>query len=214
MKKRNVKKGFSLIELIIATAIMVIVVLSATTLLVSIIRSNAENVHRLTAYGLCQEGLEAVRNIRDSDWLLGANFEGKVGKYGTVQPWGADFPSATGESRNYTVEFRDPDLISVTTSAGLLNVAPWVLNELGAETDLGSSDKTQLYKVFHQVPVPETRYSYSRSDNKSLFHRYVTVKREDAKKYRVTSIVNWQEGGILKEVRLDTELTAWKENQL
>jgi len=213
MKKRNVKKGFSLIELIIATAIIVIVVLSATNLLVSIMRSNADNINRLTAYGLAQEGLEAIRNIRDSDWLLGATFEGAVGKYGAVQPWHAVFPATIGDSKNYTVEFRDPDTITVTTSAGLLNVAPWVLQELGTDSDLAVSEKTQLYKKTLQVPA-ETRYSYSSSGEKSLFHRYITVAREEAKKYRVTAIVNWQESGIKKEVRLDTELTDWKQNQL
>ena len=29
----------------------------------------------IVAYGLVQEGLEAVRNIRDSNWLLGADFK-------------------------------------------------------------------------------------------------------------------------------------------
>lgn len=210
MKKNLTKKGFSLVELIIATAIIVIVVLSATSLLVSIMRSNAGNINRLTAYGLAQEGMEAMRNIRDSNWLLGATFEGKVGS--TVQPWNAVLPDS--ESKTYIIEFREFDhMLPAKDSAGLLNVTPWNLQEISATEDLATSEKTLLYKQTFQAPT-ETRYTHSASGEETIFHRYVTVEREEKNKYRVTCVVNWNESSGGKEVRLDTELTDWKENQL
>ncbi len=213
MKINNTKKGFSLIEVIVAVAIIVMVVFSATSLLVSIIRSNKDNVNTLIAYGLAQEGLEAVRNIRDSNWLLGASFEGAVGTRVVSQPWGETFPENEGDIKNYTIDYLEPGTIKVNTSAELSNVAPWVLTVLSSEGDPGMDDQTQLYKTTSQL-FPETRYTHNGGDEKTPFHRYVTITREEEKKYRVTSIVNWQEGVRQREVRLDTELTNWKEGQL
>lgn len=85
--------------------VMVLVVYSATTLLISSIRGNVSNVNTMIAYGLAQEGIEAARNIRDSNWLLGAAFSGTVGgvRNRTVI-WGAELPSIEGEVRYYTVD--------------------------------------------------------------------------------------------------------------
>ncbi len=65
---RNTKKGFALIEVIIAIVILSAVTLSATTLVLSAGNAVMRNQDRLTATYLAQECLEVSRNVRDNAW--------------------------------------------------------------------------------------------------------------------------------------------------
>lgn len=68
------KKGLSLIEMIIAIAILVVALLSALVLATFGIRAGGESKMRVTAINLAREGVEVVRNIRDSNWIAGDNW--------------------------------------------------------------------------------------------------------------------------------------------
>jgi prepilin-type N-terminal cleavage/methylation domain-containing protein len=220
MRINKQKKAFTLPEVLVSIAVIVMVVMAATNLLVASIRANAVNISTLVAYGLAQEGIEAVRNIRDSDWLLGADFQGEVGRQ-NVAPWGDSFPSVVGDTRYYTVEFRDPLDLEVKNSMQLANAVPWTLKGLMTDKDYGSSSATRLFlKEFGSAK--EKRYVHgSQSAESTPFHRYIEViplayemgeGRVTAKimKYRVSSVVNWEEYGQEREVKLETELTDWK----
>jgi len=71
MKKSN-NKGFGLLEAVLAIAVLVIVVASTVTLSRMSIKSSAISLDRVQAYYLAQEGIEAVRQIRDTNWLSSA----------------------------------------------------------------------------------------------------------------------------------------------
>jgi prepilin-type N-terminal cleavage/methylation domain-containing protein len=222
MKRRSSKRGFTLPEVLVSVAVLSFVVIAATNLLVASIRSNAININTIVAYGLAQEGIEAVRNIRDSDWLLGADFRGQTGKQG-FSPWGSALPGSLMQSAFYTVDFKDPLDIEVKTSAQLLNVAPWKLEELAVGKDYGKSPETLLFKKAYGSSK-ELRYTHeSQSAEKTPFHRYVSVTPVEysvgegristkIRKYRVASVVEWEEYGTARSVRLETELTDWKKN--
>jgi len=219
--------------------VLVLVVLAATDLLVSSIRSNVSNMNTLVAYGLAQEGLEAARNIRDSDWLLGASFIGAAGR-NKIPVWGAELPSINDGTRYYTVDFRQPSQLSgpslpgalplssrITSAITLpasLNIsaaAPWALTLLGL-SDVREGVKTRLYEM-EDRPLKEIHYTHDPLGKPTPFHRYLTVTpvgyplctertARCLKKFRVTSTVEWQEYGTTRRVVLDTELTDWKSN--
>ena len=63
------QKGFTLTEVMIGMMILTVAIVSATQLLIGIMNSNKAIIHNLQAYYLAQEGIEAVRNIRDTNWL-------------------------------------------------------------------------------------------------------------------------------------------------
>jgi prepilin-type N-terminal cleavage/methylation domain-containing protein len=228
MLEKRQKRGFTLVEIMISMSVIVVVVVAATNLLVSIIRSNASNVSTMIAYGLAQEGVEAVRNIRDSDWLLGGNFQGVVGNRASM-PWGDGLPSVVGQARNYTIDFNGMDGVlsspnMTVRSYELSQYAPWVLSLVPDSDDPKSSDVTKLFKK--EFIGGEIRYTHSGGNGaaETPFHRYVEITPEQyaqstdasepVKKFRVVSVVAWQEFGRDRQVRLDTELTDWKKGQL
>jgi len=67
-KKLNNQQGFSLIEVIIAIFVITIGIVAVVNLISSAIGSVAISESQVIATNLCQEGLEVVRNIRDSNW--------------------------------------------------------------------------------------------------------------------------------------------------
>jgi prepilin-type N-terminal cleavage/methylation domain-containing protein len=82
MKKNN---AFTLIETLIAITIVTLVITGVAGLVWSTMDANRRNVHQLQALALAQEGIEAMRFIRDSNWLQ--NYAWDQG----TDLWGADF---------------------------------------------------------------------------------------------------------------------------
>lgn len=209
----NKKSGFTIPEVIVAMAIMVLTVFASTNLVVSIIRSNSENVKTLIAYGLAQEGLEGFRNIRDSNWLLGGSFDGKIWIKGNpVSIWAdEDLPVTLDETRYYTIDYKSLSagkfFIPITDPAVLSAHIPWDLESLDEQEIDGK--KTNLRMETDNV-TGEIRYRHSESGEETPFSRYLIVMREE-NAYIVSSIVSWEEFGREKEVRLDTALTNWKD---
>ena len=207
-------------ELLVSMTVLVLVIFAATNLLVTIIRSNNENLNTLIAYGLAQEGIEGVRNIRDSNWLLGARFDGSL--KGTPI-WG-EILNSTEQERFYTIDLNAVETSNapITTPSALTNHTPWQLEVLDA--DELSGDETLIRKFFVAGGDGEFRYGHSvnsQNGEETPFRRYISIKKvptdygkpEELKKIRVASYVEWIEAGRPKVVRLDTELTDWYEGQ-
>lgn len=67
------RKGFSIVEIILAIAIFVASMTTILYLLVDVGNSNLQAADRFTASTIAESGLEATRNIRDSGWENLAN---------------------------------------------------------------------------------------------------------------------------------------------
>jgi len=63
------KKGFTLMEVIIAIAIILAALITLTNLISSSVAGIRPGKSKIIATNLAQEGLELVRNIRDNNWL-------------------------------------------------------------------------------------------------------------------------------------------------
>ncbi|MFC1750858.1 prepilin-type N-terminal cleavage/methylation domain-containing protein [Pseudomonadota bacterium] len=213
MNRSSLKRGFTLPEVIISLSIMVMVIFSATYLVVSIIRSNSENINTLVAYGLAQEGVEAVRNIRDSNWLLGVNFNGVLMKANnTINIWGEKLPEVGEEAKTYYIEYENlvPSNELISDPNSLSRIVPWRLTEVGDLSD------AILYKntIERGSDIKEVHYTNDPEGERTGFTRYLFIKSVglSGDKYLVSSVVTWDESGSRKkEVRLDTEITNWKD---
>jgi len=65
----KIKNGFTLLEVIIAVFIIAVGVAGVAKIMPSLIVDSSVNQSRLVAAYLAQEGIEIVRNIRDTNWL-------------------------------------------------------------------------------------------------------------------------------------------------
>lgn len=61
--------GFTLAETIIAIAVIALVITTTYSLSQSSLRIGRNSMNQFIAYHLAEEGLEVVRNLRDSNWL-------------------------------------------------------------------------------------------------------------------------------------------------
>ena len=62
-------RGETLLEVIVALLVLTIGSASATSLIVTSIRANQFNKDSLIALNLAQEGIEYMRNLRDTNWI-------------------------------------------------------------------------------------------------------------------------------------------------
>ena len=65
----TINRGFTLLEVIVAIFILTVGILGCYSLIIQTISSTRYNSDKLVASYLAQEGIEIVRNIRDTNWL-------------------------------------------------------------------------------------------------------------------------------------------------
>ena len=73
-KKLKKNKGFSFLEVVTATSIITIGMLGVVSLMMQNIQVLSINKNNLIASQLAQEGLEILRQYRDSEWLNSGDF--------------------------------------------------------------------------------------------------------------------------------------------
>lgn len=175
------KKAFTLLEVLLAITFITVVFTAITGLILATLQANRKNVHTLQATYLAQEGLEAMRYIRDSNWLQ--NYKWDEG----VTQWGANFGLESSATLNefYLIEKGEDDAYwSLATVASRAKVSGIVTLENGKE----------FLRIIQVVPVPDETDP--------------TQNREDA--WKVTALVSWEDRGGDHEVKLSTILTDWQ----
>ncbi|MFH1533886.1 MAG: type II secretion system protein [Nitrospirota bacterium] len=204
MLKRKLKStsGFSLTEVMIGIMILTVAIVSASNLLVSMVKTNKLNVQSLQAYFLAQEGIEAVRNIRDTNWLHNLDFRGESGLYDELE-----------EGHYYSVflddgGWRNSSPAENATSIGALDtMKPWEFNE-------GFYDPYN--QSFGLVKNSDGYIGKAGSSDDPVFYRYIEildacVAPEECEDFMlVRSVVTWKDGNRDREVALDTVLSNWK----
>jgi prepilin-type N-terminal cleavage/methylation domain-containing protein len=77
MKEKIIKtkKGFTLVEILTVLFIVSLGLVGILSLIVQNIQSQSYNKNNLIAYQLAQEGIELIREVRDSNWKAEASFD-------------------------------------------------------------------------------------------------------------------------------------------
>jgi prepilin-type N-terminal cleavage/methylation domain-containing protein len=177
------RKGFSLIEVIIAFSILTITVLASTNLISSSIQSNQENILRVQAYFLAQEGLELTRAYRDTQWL-----EGK------------EFLTNTGINR---IEFKAKEQINLEASKD----TALALND---ENQYTHSNAKQDSKFKREIQISEISKIEEFEDLTGRSRETPEDFDINKKSKLVTSKVTYKFNGQDKNITLQTILTDWK----
>ncbi len=67
------KKGITLIEVIVGSSVLLVVLLSLSTVLARLLKASFANTDKIQGTFLAEEGLEAIRMIRDGGWTTNIN---------------------------------------------------------------------------------------------------------------------------------------------
>lgn len=212
--------AFTLLELVISFGVMSIVIFGAASLYVTSIRANAAQIERFIAYNLAQEGLEGVRNIRDSYYREGLAWDGSDTTSAKNVKL-VDAPFSSGNFRIYrkvSVDFPHTLAGTENTSSVAFSASPWVFTTCTATTvDCGrlylTKDGDAYIHRDEKIPFDAVASPYSRKISISfLDDKGAEVPTSvNARVMRVTSTVTWLDHGNAKSLDLVTELTDWKQ---
>ncbi|MFA5842925.1 MAG: hypothetical protein WC882_04660 [Candidatus Gracilibacteria bacterium] len=201
----------TLAEVIIALVVLAVGATGASTLIYVSISANAEGEQRIEAYNLAREGVEAVRNIRDTNWLR--------------------FPGNRTDCWDVTLETTDPTkckeadgAVKIGSAAGINYVIYPQLNE----TDEGGNPATDLFSWKLEILIPDGTdamiYEYPFGDDilyvndpwhtlgetltETPYERIIRIEKIDNTMI-VTSTVSWQFKNRMKTVTFMDELTNY-----
>lgn len=213
MKNKNLKSGFSLPEVIIAITIVVLIIVTATNLLVSSIGANTVNTNKIIAYNLAQEAIEGLRNIRDNNWIHNQYWRGS-----DKELFGVSFDE-DGKyviKKNHNLKSADECKVlggQSNTIQSVKGASPWQLMDY-------NEDLSQLY-IFEDGM---NEYTHDQTNKISKFRRYLEIEtipydlatneNDEQFKIHVTAVVEWLDKGKYDELRINTILTDWKAGPL
>ncbi len=121
MLKFKAKKGFSLIEAITAVFIVSMALVSVLAVAQTTVRAQTINKYAIISSMLAQEGLELVRNVRDTNWRNSWNW-----KTGDGTHTNTDIVQSSGNN-TYTI------YINPSTNSIVINSTPNSINDAGTE---------------------------------------------------------------------------------
>jgi len=204
-------KGFTLTEVMIGMMILTVAIVSATNLLTGIIDSNRDNLTTLQAYYLSQEGLEMVRNIRDTNWLHNRDWLGAS----SAGLWGDKFeiPNKYAVNLSYhgmTILAQETPKGTNVTSVMLAAARPWIVQNSPSGA-----------KIYRHAGVGTAYFDSDITGRDTGFKRTIILKQYDCKylpvglcadgKYvLVQSEVEWDLGAKHRDFVLSEVLTNWK----
>ncbi|MEK7547415.1 MAG: prepilin-type N-terminal cleavage/methylation domain-containing protein, partial [Patescibacteria group bacterium] len=168
------KLGFTLTEVMIGIMILTVAVVSGTNLLIGLVQTNQNNLTTLQAYYFAQEGLEAVRNIRDTNWLHNTDWLGENGGL-----FGGKFE--IGKDYSVNIEYRAFDVGSNSTGASNVSelVSPWFVSD---------ENKGEIFK---RISKGNTYFGADVADAiPTGFKRVISIKKYNCDEFAGAGICN------------------------
>lgn len=205
MYKKHGQQGQTIIEAVVAT-FMIVVALGATlSLAVIAIRTARDSRDKVVATNLAREAVEAVRALRDTNWLHG-DMASNTGA-GTGNEWDQGFG-------NSTCLIVDP-----VVGGGVLTYLPYSdPNDSSipcSPIQLYRSDSTQLYsssitgvKTIFSRSIEHVSCTTGLPANPDCLVGLDTGKSNDEQILKVT--VSWNDGAGNQSVTVIDHLTNWK----
>lgn len=200
------QKGFTLTEVLIGIMILSVAIVTGSNLLVSIIKSNQIATTTLQAHYLAQEGLEAVRNMRDTNWLHNEDWlDGRVYK----------ILDSSEDSGSFAVQLNPLAGGQAGTPSGdvgiyLSGISPWKID--------GAKKIGLIENVAGKYFGPYTNNSIDTGFSREIFiepYEDCGIEPLDGETLcedfvLARSLVTWQEGSVDREYELSMVLSDWK----
>lgn len=197
------QRGISLIETLVALFILAIGITAALSLVGYVSSITASTKNKIIATNLAREGVEAVRNIRDSNWLY-------YGEGGARDRWNDKWPkdpAGSGVMKEYKAVLLTAD------------------NALSGVGQITNYSLVPLLSAAPAAPMPDDEarvylrsgVGYTQREGEgepTIFARRISIsyspKPEDGDNVvEVSSNVTWYEHGRQRNVMLVTKLSDW-----
>ena len=191
-KTINKKGGFSILEVMSAIFILSVGMGGALSLMNQTLSAASVVKQRVTASYLAQEGIEIVRNIRDTNWLQSRGDPSK-------SPWddGLDDGSCSSPTPcQLEVDYKTTTFFDTTYFEKCI--------------DSGSNCKSYTTGTFLNIDT-DGFYGYEVSDAQTKFKRKITIDKPQADKIEVTVEVIWEERGRAHSFIVLERITNWYE---
>lgn len=176
------KKGFTIVEILIAFSVMTVGLLAVLALFTQNIQARSYIKNKLIASMLAQEGIELVRNIRDDNW------------HNTIKDWDigsglgmVDDIIQSGNNRSYTIDYDN----GIDGSIDNLSNARLYINNDGFYDHTVSATSTEFFRLIKVIPID--------MDFNSNFDNF-----------QLKSIVRWSQNGRTHDYTITTMLSDWK----
>ena len=178
----NMTKGFTLMEAIVAIFLLTVGIIGVSILITNTISSTRISTDKLIASYLAQEGIEIVRNIRDTNWLEGAaSWDDGI----SVGDYEADYTNTQGfyhtcSFNPFTANCEYDNLHPLRIDGGFYNYSG------GTET-----------KLRRRITI------FDKTDLSSPADGTIDM-------FKISVLVTWQEKGKIHEVEAQENLYNWK----
>lgn len=218
-KKMKSTSGFSLTEVMIGIMILTVAIVSASSLLVSLVKTNRLNVQTLQAYYLAQEGIEGVRNIRDTNWLHNLDFRGvKSAEEGLC----GDLYGCIDAGKTYSISLLESgwqrsNIQEVENQSALNTMQPWDFDAVNSVDKFDSryaisKNSSGFYgegsggEYYRHIEI------LNACDNDDVLKEsfLADLQECDENFILVKSVVNWMDGPNERELSLEAVLSNWK----
>ncbi|TAL19311.1 hypothetical protein EPN90_04055 [Patescibacteria group bacterium] len=204
-KIRNAERGQGLLEMIVAIGIITTGVLGTLTLVSATIVATGESEGRLVAGNLAREAVEVVRNIRDSNWLAGKNWEeGLVGLAGDRSA-AAFFGPATA---SWTLDFSPNGFGSAATLVYRLNSPPFEDVFVQSAISPGGASLTPYERLIFLYPIcrdePTNSETVVAADPAACPPPFMEVGLD------VRAEVRWRVKGGIRSVIAEEKIYDWR----
>lgn len=235
---RLAQRGFTLVEVIVATSVIVVGVLATVTVANVSVGASGDNERKVVATNLAREGLELVRNIRDTNWQTYVTQQKAESARTLSVPerslaeWDC-FPATADQADDYaatcsgrmSAQFKNPAPAMQATVGVLANnrdSSPY-LQPVTAFAGF-SADNTQNpgYLICRQanpvsgvanIYIPTTNSVNCATDSKA-YKRRITIesRRGDScsDSIYVKSSVSWEGLPAEREIVIEEYLTDWR----
>lgn len=213
MKKLNSQKGQTLVETMVAIFILVMGITAALGLAIYSFNATSLVNKQVIAMGLAREGLEAVKNMRDTNWLKGNNFDPGCNCYTDWQT--SYYPiNPSGKGSGYSLDFNP------------FQAPYWTLDPLPTSFRLVYDPSATNGRMYY--PTTNTKFGPVGAGSSSDFYRRITIAEDSSSPYdavsprlEITSDVWWndrkcpqvetyEESTPACRISLKTYLTNWK----
>lgn len=211
-RRRSTSRAFTIVELIISVTILAITVTSVFSLIIFTINLNAQNLLKVQALELSREGMELVRNVRDTGWKNNQKFitylEGGTWKdlplRFTIEPNLSDPTADPINIRPFTGALSDPP---TRTQA-----APLRLDYL--TSPIGTPPRDAVLGIAHSSFLSGRRespfYRVVRFEPATSSDLPIATTAAKTEAYRVTVTVFYEFSGKLRKMEMTQVLTDWR----